>query len=116
MDLLVNKPAKDFLKKKFEQWYMYAEKINNQLQGEDVEMAILQPIDLAMPVMNKLGAKWLLEMADYMYIADSPQFIVNGFIQSGIMEALDMRQLEESSDSQSDGSNDYDNEDSSDDD
>ena len=76
MDLSVNKPAKDFLKRKFEQWY--AEEINNQLQGEDLEMSTLQPIDLAMPLMKELGAEWLVEMADY--IADNPQFIVNGFI------------------------------------
>ena len=63
MDLSVNKPTKDFLKRKFEQWY--AEEMNNQLQGEDLETATLQPVDLAMLVMKKLEAKWLVEMADY---------------------------------------------------
>ena len=86
MDLSVNKPAKDFLKRKFEQWYV--EEINNQLQSEDVEMSTLQPIDLAMPVMKELGAEWLVEMADY--IADNPQFIVNGFIRSGITAMIMM--------------------------
>lgn len=112
MDISVNKPAKNFLKRKFEQWY--AEEINNQLQDEDVETATLQPIDLGMPIMKELGAKWLVEMADY--IAENPQFIVNGFIRSGITPALDRRGLEESSDSQSDESNDYDDEDFSDED
>ena len=69
MDLSVHKPGKDFLKSKFEQWY--AEEINNQLQSKDVETATLQPIDLVMPVMKELGAKWLVQMADY--IADNPQ-------------------------------------------
>ena len=41
-------------------------------------------------------------------------YIVNGFIPSSIVAALDRRQQEESSDSQSDHSNDYDDEDSSD--
>ena len=51
-----------------------------------------------------------------MYIAENPQFIVNGFVRSGITAALDRRGLQESSDSQSDESNDYDDEDSSDED
>ena len=32
-------------------------------------------------------AKWLVDMAKY--ISDNPQFIVNGFIRSGITGALD---------------------------
>ena len=63
MDLSVNKLAKDFLKRKFEEWY--AEEINNQLQDEDVETATLEPIDLGMPIMKELGGKRLVEMADY---------------------------------------------------
>ena len=40
-----------------------------------------------MPVLKELGAKWLVEMADY--VADNPQFIVNGFVWTGITTALD---------------------------
>ena len=36
--------------------------------------------------MKELGAVWLEEM--YEYICDNPQFIVKGFLQSGIPQAL----------------------------
>ena len=53
----------------------------------------------------------------YMWIyADNPQFIVNGFIRSGVMTALDGREAEEHSDSHYDGSNNYGDEDSRDED
>ena len=37
--------------------------------------------------MKELSAKWLVEMADY--IADNPQFVVNGFRCAGISGVLD---------------------------
>ena len=40
-----------------------------------------------MPVLKELGAKWLVEMANF--VADNPQFIVNGFVRAGITAALD---------------------------
>lgn len=61
MDVSVNKPAKDFLKRCFEDWY--SQQISKQLEGRDVESAILQPIDLSMPVLKELGAKWMVKMA-----------------------------------------------------
>lgn len=43
MDIAVNKPAKDFLKRKCEHWY--SEEVMKQLQGvSDVESAELQPL------------------------------------------------------------------------
>ena len=35
----------------------------------------LQEINLGLPVLKEVGAKWLVNMAEY--IADNPQFIVN---------------------------------------
>ena len=49
-----------------------------QLHGNDLESAELQPIDLSMPQLKELGAKWLVKMAEY--ISANPNFIVNGFI------------------------------------
>ena len=86
MDLSVNKPAKDFLKRKFEDWY--STQIQKQLQGHvDIEALQIQPVDMSMPVMKELGARWLVEM--YEYIVENPLMIVNGFIKSGILAALD---------------------------
>lgn len=88
MDIAVNKPAKDFLREKFQQWY--SEQVLKQLEGQDItdiETAELQPIDLGLPALKEIGAKWLVEMASY--ISCNPQFIVNGFIRAGITGALD---------------------------
>ena len=94
MDLIVNKPAKEYLKRQFEEWY--AEEVTKQLQGKDfgeLEEAELLPIDLSMPVMKEVGAKWLVEMADY--LSDKPQFVVNRFIQSGITAVIDRVDIDE---------------------
>ena len=49
--------------------------------------AVLEPIDLSLPSMKELGAKWLTGMAEY--LAANPQFMVNGLIRSGVTHALD---------------------------
>ena len=36
--------------------------------------------------MKQVRATWLVDMADY--ISDNPQFIVNGFIKSGLLAAI----------------------------
>ena len=90
MDISVNKLAKDFMKRKFEEWY--SNQISKQLEGEDMETAELTPVDLSMPILKELGAKWWVEMAEY--IADNPQFIVNGFVRAGIAGALDGKEQE----------------------
>ena len=87
MDLTINKPAKSFLKNAFSQWY--ADQLLRQLEDHDVplDQIELDVIDLGLPVLKELGAKWLVMMAQY--IEDNPQFIVNGFIKAGISGALD---------------------------
>jgi len=86
MDLTVNKPAKDFLTEKFQEWY--SNQIWQQLDPSlDIEEQQLQPVDLSLPALRELGAKWLVEMAEY--ISSNPSFIVKGFSRSGISRALD---------------------------
>ena len=58
-----------------------------QLHEQENETVDLEPINLGLPVLRELGAKWLVEMAEY-FEAD-PQIIVNGFIRAGIAAALD---------------------------
>ena len=67
MDISVNKPAKDFLKRKFNEWY--TEQVMKQLEdtGDDLEDAQLQPIEMEMPVMKEISAKWLVEMDEYIH-------------------------------------------------
>ena len=58
-----------------------------QLEGREIESAKLEPINLGMPVLKELGAKWMEEMAAY--FGENPQIIVNGFVKAGITETLD---------------------------
>ena len=82
LDISVNK---DFLREKFQDWY--ANKVLQQLDSSvDIDQE-LQPIDLSLPVLRELGAKWITEMAGY--FANNPDIIVKGFIKSGISGALD---------------------------
>ena len=51
MDISVNKSAKEYLKKEFEDWY--SELVMQQLDGKDIddlESIEIQPINLGMPI------------------------------------------------------------------
>ena len=85
LDISVNKPAKDFLRHKFEEWY--TNEIIKQLDGEDMETSVLEPIDLSSAVLKEQSGRWLVEVTEY--IADNPQIVVNGFHKTGIAAALD---------------------------
>ena len=84
MDISVNKPGKDFLKRRFEAWY--AEEIQKQLDGNDIESTELAPVDLSLPRLKVLGAKWILEM--FHYLSHNPQIVVRGFQKAGIAGAV----------------------------
>ena len=58
-----------------------------QLQGvTQIQSVQIQPINLCLAAVKELSPKWLAEMGEY--LADSPQFAVNGFRWAGILEAL----------------------------
>ena len=81
MDISVNKAAKDFIREKFNAWY--AEQVAQQLDdGED-----LQPINLTGAAMKSIGAKWIVQMFEY--IRDNPSLVVNGFHKAEIPQAID---------------------------
>ena len=108
MDISVNKPAKEFLRKEFQQWY--SEKVQERIEEEGVDAVDITPIKLEMPILKELGAKWLVKMAEY--LADNPLFTVNGFRRSGISGALDgleeTEELGEGDESDEDSDNDED--------
>ena len=112
MDISVNKPAKEYLRREFEKWY--SEEVMKQLEGKDLENleeAELEPINMGMPILKEIGAKWLVGMAEY--LSDNPQFVVNGFLHSGIAAAIGRNEIEcanipsESEEIFSDGSYEY---------
>ena len=84
MDLSGNKPAKDFLKFHFEDWY--AEQVTAQHRGRNIMATDLGSINLLLAVFKEIGARWLVEMLDY--FQDNPQIIVNVLMKSGITHAL----------------------------
>lgn len=93
MDISVNKPAKEYLQRQFQEWY--SEEVMRQLDGRDVEdlaTAEVQPTSLGMPILKEVEAQWLVGMTKY--TSDNPQFIVNGFICSGITGAVDGQEWE----------------------
>uniref|UniRef100_A0A1X7U5T8 DDE-1 domain-containing protein n=1 Tax=Amphimedon queenslandica TaxID=400682 RepID=A0A1X7U5T8_AMPQE len=88
LDVAVDKHVKDFLKRKFDDWY--TSQVMEQIQGisdDDIETHNLQPIDLSMARVKEISAEWLVQVS--MYIASNLQFLVNGFINAGITGALD---------------------------
>ena len=84
MEVSVNKLAEDFLKQQFIQWY--SEQVMRQLEGraDDLDVAELQPMEMGMPIMKEISAKWLVDMAEY--IRDNHQIIVNGFNAQEFLE------------------------------
>ena len=62
-----------------------------QLEGQDItdiENAKLQPTDMGLLALKKIGAKGLTDMASY--ISDNHLFIVNRFIRARVAGALDV--------------------------
>ena len=80
LDLSVNKPAKDFVRRKFQEWY--SDKILDQLENN-----IEEEIDTRLSVMKPLSAQWTIEM--FNYLVSHPSIIINGFREAGITEILD---------------------------
>ena len=81
LDLSINKPAKEFLRRKFQEWF--ASQIATQLDEGDTGG---QHIDTRLSIMKPLGARWLVELHDY--LSANPSFAVNGFSAAGILDSL----------------------------
>ena len=76
------------MKRCFEDWY--ASEIQKQLEKNEYledEEPSLKPSELSFLVLKGLGAKWLVEMFEY--IRDNQQIIVHGVIRSGITATFD---------------------------
>ena len=80
LDLSINKPAKDFLRKQFKGWY--AKQVCAQLdegkQSEDV--------DLRLTTMKPLGAEWMVAL--HSHIKNNPDLVRNGFKEAGIFDCI----------------------------
>ncbi len=59
LDVSVNKPANNFLRRKFQEWY--SEQISDQLQdGQELSSFELDPIALGLPIMKETVAGWVV--------------------------------------------------------
>ena len=84
LDLSVNKPVKDFLRAKFQDWY--ANEILGSYEGELAGGSTLEPVKFPMSRMKPLGAQWLIQMYEYMIA--HPEIMKNGFRTVGIVDKL----------------------------
>ena len=84
LDLTVNRVAKSFLQRQFQEWY--ADEVASQFDDSDTSFDPV-PVDLSTAQMKSIGVKWLIEL--HQYLCDNPQHAVNGFIASGISQSIE---------------------------
>ena len=81
LDLAVNKPLKDQMKRQFHQWY--SEEVEKRINNSATDAEKL--VDLKLSRLKPLRLKWLVEACSYVEMKD---FIKNGFFEAGITAAL----------------------------
>lgn len=80
LDVSINKPAKDFLRTKFQEWYGL--EICRQL-----ERGVTEQVDLRMSTMKPVTAQCMIEL--HSHFAAHPSIIINGFRHIGIKGCID---------------------------
>ena len=83
LDVSVNKPSKAFMSGKFNNWF--ADEITSQLSNR-VDPAYIK-VSTTLTRLKSLHAKWIEEL--YVYLKGQTEMILNGFVHTGIMEAID---------------------------
>ena len=84
LDVSINKPAKEFLRFKFQSWY--ASKITSQLRA-GTSLSALQPVPMQLSIMKPKGVKWMMDLYDY--IKSKPELVINGFRNVGIVDIIE---------------------------
>ncbi len=78
LDVSVNKSAKEFLRRQFQQWY--SDQVCKQIKEG---RSGFKSVDLSMSIVKPLGAKWLIALHNY--LKDNPSFTINGYKESGLL-------------------------------
>lgn len=74
-----NKPAKEFLRQKFQEWYS-KKKIREQVGEEsDINTVEINPVNMSVPVLKEVGVNWFVQMAKY--IGDNAEFLTCIWVQ-----------------------------------
>ena len=84
LDLSINKPAKDFLRSQFEEWY--AQELSTILQAQSEDTGTDTSVDLKLSVIKPIAASWIVSLNDY--IQRKPELVKNGFMKAGITNYL----------------------------
>ena len=86
LDLTVNRYCKKFLKRKFSQWYTaeVSKQLTNKVALEDVE------VKLRLTTLKPLHADWIIEFFDEMTTNKGNEIIENGWLSSGITDAINL--------------------------
>ena len=80
LDVSVNRAAKQFLRRKFENWYADCI-VAQENTGKDIE-----PVDMKLSIVKPIAARWMIDL--YNYLVANPQIIKNGFKHVGITDFL----------------------------
>ena len=83
LNITVNKPAKSFIKDKYNMWYIeqVAKQLNEGKAPADVE------VSLNLSEIKPLHAKWIYEMYEYLW--GRSDLVLNGFESAGVTEAVE---------------------------
>ena len=66
LDVSVNKAAKDFLCKEFQDWYAHQVYIQIQHRRQEDTITPITPVDLWMGIVKPLGTKWMMSLFKYL--------------------------------------------------
>ena len=78
LDLSINKPAKDFLRSQFQEWY--AQELSTILKAQSEGTDTDTSVDLKLNVIKPIAASWIVSFYDY--IKRKPELVKNGFLGS----------------------------------
>ena len=81
LDISVNKPMKDHLKRNFQQWY--AQEVTKQLQTTPLSQV---KVDVTLQVAKTPSATWI--MSGWQALEKRPEVAINGFRKSGVLDAI----------------------------
>lgn len=73
---------KEFLWKKFQQWY------SSEVESLCCKNGKFTPVDLHVSKLKPVGAEWLVEAHRYLW--NNPSLAKNGFCAAGITSALEL--------------------------
>ena len=98
LDLSVNKPLKDPLRRSFQSWY--SEQVSKQQEERKVPENIDVKVDTRLSIIKPLSARRITSAYDYV---QSDSGIVHvGFLEAGIVETLDQDETEDQAESDED--------------